>query len=64
MVRTTKIYTIKKAVLLSLLLEPEDIPENIGEIRDRNKQSRHGARKYRSLFEDICIYKGKLGKGS
>lgn len=39
LVRTAKIYDGKKAVLLKLLLEPEDVPENIGG-NQRQKQAK------------------------
>lgn len=37
MVRTTKRFDCKKAVLLKQLVEPGDVPEDIGEIENRNK---------------------------
>lgn len=48
-------FDCKKVVLLKLLLEPEDLPEDIGEIRDRNKRRRHGARAVNSVESGLCL---------
>lgn len=48
-------FDYKKAVLLKLLLEPEDLPDDIGEIRDKNKQRRHGARAVNSVENSLCL---------